>query len=101
MPLKRSRNEMSKSVDNNNKPIDKRPIMCQVTGLYAQNQKAEYYNLGGTVFAGEYPLENFHASLTYNYSDIYIQVEQTYFDTLGYDENGVYERSSSEKKGYR
>jgi hypothetical protein len=46
--------------------------------------RMEYYNLGGTVFSDEFPAESFYATLIYNYSDIYIYVSKTFFDTLGY-----------------
>jgi hypothetical protein len=50
----------------------------------AQNKKVDYFNLGGTVFGDTYPMEEFYATLIYNYSDIYLFLTKENFDTLGY-----------------
>jgi hypothetical protein len=44
----------------------------------------EYFNIGGTVFAGTLPLQVFDASLYYRYTDMYLFIQKVHFDTLGY-----------------
>jgi hypothetical protein len=44
----------------------------------------DYYNLGGTVFAGQYPLQVFDASLICNDGPNFIFIDKVTYDTLGY-----------------
>lgn len=44
----------------------------------------EYFNIGGTVFAEETPIQVFDATLYYRYTNMYLFIEKEHFDTLGY-----------------
>ncbi len=49
-----------------------------------QDKPDPYHSIGGTVFAGQYPLAVFDASLIALYMGDYLFVDWEHFDTLGY-----------------